>query len=337
MNESIAPNSMNNVQQERDLQLVLNDGEQNICMIRNEDKNAVINSYKVFPGIELIYYDMNLRDYTEQYGKNKKILDIDHCLEGRIEYKDRDSYYYLSGGDLAVGGRDSDSGQRYYPLGHFKGITVRIDLNAAPEDLSVLLDGVSVRTSELYEKFCSEKGFYVLRGSRSIEHIFSELYEIPENIRKGYCRLKILELMLFLSHTEPKKIMADASSLGRVRLAKDAGTYIAERMEQKVTVSELASHFHVSETQLKNCFKSVYGMSVHAYIREQKMRAAASMLKDTDIPVLEIAGKYGYDNGSKFAKAFREVMGASPNAYRNGKMQADNDTVSLRARRILQM
>ena len=40
------------------------------------------------------------------------------------------------------------------------------------------------------------------------------------------------------------------------------------------------------------------------------------MLANTDRPILEIAGQFGYDNGSKFAKAFRDVMGASPTGFR---------------------
>ena len=40
------------------------------------------------------------------------------------------------------------------------------------------------------------------------------------------------------------------------------------------------------------------------------------VLRETEDSVLEIAGALGYGNGSKFAKAFREVMGTSPAAYR---------------------
>ena len=39
--------------------------------------------------------------------------------------------------------------------------------------------------------------------------------------------------------------------------------------------------------------------------------------------VLDIAGQFGYDNASKFAKAFRSVIGVSPSAYRAG---ADSDS-----------
>ena len=39
--------------------------------------------------------------------------------------------------------------------------------------------------------------------------------------------------------------------------------------------------------------------------------------------ILEIAGDYGYDNGGKFAAAFRQVMGVSPSQYRGTALQND--------------
>ena len=46
------------------------------------------------------------------------------------------------------------------------------------------------------------------------------------------------------------------------------------------------------------------------------MKSAARLLRTTDETVLEIAGRYGYENGSKFAKAFRDTMGLSPSEFR---------------------
>ena len=54
------------------------------------------------------------------------------------------------------------------------------------------------------------------------------------------------------------------------------------------------------------------------YVRAQKMHAAAELLRSTDQTVLDIAGQFGYDNASKFAKAFRDIIGVSPNSYRAG-------------------
>ena len=60
----------------------------------------------------------------------------------------------------------------------------------------------------------------------------------------------------------------------------------------------------------------MYGVPVFSYIRIQKMQAAALQLIHTPLTVMEIAAGCGYDNASKFASAFREIMGETPAEYR---------------------
>ncbi len=54
----------------------------------------------------------------------------------------------------------------------------------------------------LAEKFCDRSGYFAARSSARVEHIFSELYQVPEAFRMGYFKVKILELLLFLSALE---------------------------------------------------------------------------------------------------------------------------------------
>ena len=46
------------------------------------------------------------------------------------------------------------------------------------------------------------------------------------------------------------------------------------------------------------------------------MEKAAVMLRETEMHITEIAGALGYDNSSKFAKAFKDVKGVTPGVYR---------------------
>ena len=157
-----------------------------------------------------------------------------------------------------------------------------------------------------------------MRAKPSLEHIFSELYHVPPSVQKGYFKVKILELMLFLSGLDRKEdtLSSHSCSKSQVALAKEVCRHLTEHMDDKITIAALAKHFHVSPTLIKSSFKGVYGVSVYAHIRAQKMQAAAFALRQTDASVLEIAGQYGYDNGSKFAKAFKETLGMSPREYR---------------------
>lgn len=99
-------------------------------------------------------------------------------------------------------------------------------------------------------------------------------------------------------------------------VADRAQETIMANLERHITIAELAQSLHVSATQVKVSFHKVYGVPIYAYARSQRMEEASRLLSDTDESILEIAGKFGYENGSKFARAFRTVMGFSPSEYR---------------------
>ena len=123
---------------------------------------------------------------------------------------------------------------------------------------------------------------------------------------------------MFLSVLDTKQDRVETRTFTKtqVALAKEVSRYMLEHMNDRITLDQLSERFHVSGTHIKNTFKGVYGVSLGAYIRTQKMESAAYMLEYTDKSILEIAGEHGYDNGSKFAGAFRDVKGMAPNEYR---------------------
>ena len=73
-----------------------------------------------------------------------------------------------------------------------------------------------------------------------------------------------------------------------------------------------------AEAELDRARQQVAQQTRAAWLRLQKMHGAAELLRSTDRTVLDIAGQFGYDNASKFARAFRDVIGVSPNEYRSG-------------------
>lgn len=294
-----------------------------VYRIADGSGDMMITSYFVFPGIQLVYYDVHMGKCSIDYGVLGNVMEINHCREGRIECGYRDEFFYLTQGDLAVSKKGAAGHDSCFPLNHYDGIAIVIEMDRAPGCMSCFLDDVNVRPCALMEKFCSNDKCFVARSKPCLEHIFSELYAVPDSIKKGYYKVKILELLLFLSGMDLRDDQMEQRCFtkSQVGLAKDVCQYLTEHMDRRVTISELADIFHVSQTALKNSFKGVYGVSVYSYIREQKMQAAALMLRRTDRSVLEIAGMCGYDNGSKFAGAFRNVMGVTPNEYRNTKKE----------------
>ena len=290
-----------------------------VYRIGNETGAAVMTSYPVFPGIDLIYNDVHMQGRVITNARTDTVFEINHCSEGRVEYGLAGGFFYLAPGDLSVSVGADMGDSVYYPTGHYHGITVLVDTKKAPKCLSCFLDDVKVSPESLMERFTTDGKGFISRSDTGIEHVFSELYSVPEAIRKGYLKVKILELLLFLSAME-----LDSSALAerrisntQVELAKRIGAYLSANMDRRITLEELSNSFHMSQSALKSCFRAVYGESVYSYIRAQKMQCAAADLRRSEMSIMEIAGRYGYDNGSKFAKAFRDTVGMSPTEYRN--------------------
>lgn len=294
---------------------------ESFSIYRSQDStgDCEVTVYPVFSGIELVYYDVHMQSCDIDLAKGREMLIITHCQEGRIEFEYKNGeYLYLASGDLSIQKNTENIRHRYCPLSHYHGVSVAIDMNRVPRCFSCILDDVFVSPEELEMKFCSEKPYSIMRENISIEHIFSELYSVPENIRKGYHKVKVLELLLFLSGLEYKGESEERRYFSRsqVTAAKEAKKYLLAHLDEHITITELADMLGISSTSLKICFKGVYGDTINGYITNCKMQKAASLLKSTDKSVLEIAGIVGYNNGSKFAGAFRRVMNKSPNEYR---------------------
>lgn len=289
-----------------------------IQTFRNDRGDARITSYKVFQGIELHIYSIHMDGFIFGTEETGDFMEIHHCREGRMEQEHENGSVYIMPGDLSVTVKRHRLSEYNFPLCHYHGISICIDTNTAPECLSCFLEDVNVRPKELARRLCEKENCFIARSQDYIEHIFSEMYSVPESCKKGYYKVKILELLLVLGSIDPSGNRASALSLSKMQvdLAKKAAAYLAENLDRKISVAELSGRFHVSQTHLQNAFKGVYGVPVSSYIRIMKMQSAALRLIHTDTAVLEIATEFGYSNAGKFASAFHKIMGETPGEYR---------------------
>ena len=303
----------------KNAKLVENDGC-SVCQFRNESGEGTITIYEVFPGVALSYNDFHMRYYDSGFRPGRGIFCIDHCREGRLEYPAaEDAYSYVEAGDLKLDRRLSHIGRFEMPLSHYHGAMVSFDMDTACRSLPLEMKDFPVDLKEIQKKFCS--GIYpcVIHGACSMEHIFGELYAVPEKIKRPYFKVKILELLLYLEALELPENLVERSYFykAQVEKTKAVGQFIIQHMDENFTQEELSRRFNIPRTTMKKCFKSVFGTTIGNYLREYRMNQAAVMLIHKDVSVAEISGCVGYDSPSKFAIVFRKVMGMSPTEYRS--------------------
>ncbi len=280
---------------------------------------GIVTCHQVFPGIELLYNDFHMGCCFGSKCACPDIMEINHCHHGRFECEfDNGTCAYLEEGDLAVNLLSNRTKNPCFPLEHYYGVSVVIDITEAPHAISSVLGNIPIDLLALRDRLCGDNCCFIMRATDSIEHIFSELYTVPDAVKPGYFKLKVLELLLFLSIVDISGGQRQRLYFHKdqVKIIKRIKHYITENIESHYTLKSLSERFNIPLTTMKLCFKGVYGTSIYAFIRSYRMQAAALLLAQSNESVTDIAGQVGYANASKFSGAFKQVVGLSPLQYR---------------------
>jgi two-component system response regulator YesN len=106
-----------------------------------------------------------------------------------------------------------------------------------------------------------------------------------------------------------------------VRLAKD---FIAQRYsDPEITLEMIANEMKVSPVYLGRIFKQELGIPFVNMLTHTRIKHAIHYLSTTDMTIIEISEKVGYDSQHYFSTAFKKVVGIAPNQYRKeGSMQS---------------
>lgn len=295
-----------------------NDGYCTVYKMDCTDGLGLMTVYEVYPGIQIIYNDFEATSCEWDGQPGKSILEINHCREGREGSRLLSgSCLYLGEGDMSIHAMDNCSPEMTFPLKHYRGISVVINLNAVAENPPEILSESGIDILGFKEKFCADGDCFIMRAKNEIEHIFSELYSVPDFLQKSYFKLKVQELLLFLSVIDvSKEKQREQYTAPQVEIVKEIHQKLVSNLQERPTIEELSKEFLINTATLKNTFKGIYGQPIGTYMKEYRIRQAAVLLRQTQATIAEIASQVGYENQSKFATAFRDVMMIPPAEYR---------------------
>lgn len=314
MNENLITNAKN-------LSAVIpkdNDGYCTVYKMDCADGLGLMTVYQVYPGIQLIYNDFEATSCYWDGNIDKNILEINHCREGREGCRlASGSCLYLGEGDLSIHTMDNCASEMSFPLKHYRGISVVINLSVVVKNPPEILSDSGIEILQFKDKFCSDGNCFIMRAKDEIEHIFSELYSVPDCLQKPYFRLKVQELLLFLCMVDvSKEKRRELYTSPQVEIIKTIHKRLVSNLQERPTIDELSREYLINPTTLKDSFKGIYGQPIGSYMKEYRIKQAAILLRQSQATISEIANKVGYENQSKFATAFRDVLKITPAEYR---------------------
>ena len=101
----------------------------------------------------------------------------------------------------------------------------------------------------------------------------------------------------------------------RQRLIAQIRDYMDEHYMENLTARRIAEAMHYSAAYLTALFRSETGLTMNEALTERRMRAAAELLRTTDLRVYEVAQRVGYADVKYFSQLFRRAYNMQPSEY----------------------
>ena len=143
---------------------------------------------------------------------------------------------------------------------------------------------------------------------------------VPSNVSASFASTRLPELVLIevLRHHLASAPAADHGWLAALRdpVLAPALALLHAEPARRWTVPELAAEVAVSRSVLDDRFRHVLGRSPIRYLTEWRMHLAEELLDTTELGVVPIARRVGYESEEAFSRAFKRAHGESPGRWR---------------------
>lgn len=126
----------------------------------------------------------------------------------------------------------------------------------------------------------------------------------------------LLQILMEMSNMVHKEAVPDDRNGEEIQILP-AIDYIYTYYMEQIKVSTLAEMCHFSESYFRKVFLKTKGLPPLEYLNCIRIREAARMLLQTNLPIRVISERCGYQAVSSFERNFTKRMGKLPGKWRD--------------------
>lgn len=246
-------------------------------------------------------------------------IEITLVTDGEMLYSVNHQTIFLQRGDLIFCNSGALHSGRSYRRGKCEYISVTFD--------SKLIYGFE--NSAVYEKYVApilkdiSSGYLHFQKTNEttgeLERIVRELTFLIDEKKELYememlHRLQRIWKIIYKNHPK-KSLKIDAKSRDLVRL-RSLIAYIEMNYAERITLSDLANHIQMCESECCRLFKRIMKQTIFEYLNMYRIKKAAILLQETTSTIGKISERTGFYDANQFSKIFKREMGSSPSDFR---------------------
>lgn len=235
--------------------------------------------------------------------KNYNSLLITHILDGSFTYIKDGKHITAHKGDTVI--LDCYKPHEYYTNDSFESIWIHI---------------AGANSFELFEEIERSEGNLI--KCKDVQHLRKLLFRVFDGMKGDYpttelsVSLDIYKIFTELLNPQSTKSKGESNYEDSIQTVKE---YIAENLNENLTVGALAEIVNMSSSHFSRVFKQQTGFSPYDYILISRLNRAKYLLQVTDMTVSAIVYEIGFNSESNFIYFFTENEGISPGKFRKLK------------------
>lgn len=235
--------------------------------------------------------------------KNYNSLLVTHILDGTFTYMKDEKSVTARKGDTVI--LNCYKPHEYYTTDSFESVWVHL---------------AGANSLALFEEIEKNEGNTV--KCKDVQHMRKLLFRIFDGLSSSYpptelnLSLDIYKIFTELLNPQSIKNKGENNYEDRIQKVKE---YIAENLNESLTVCRLAEITNMSVSHFSRVFKQQTGFSPYDYILNSRLNRAKYLLQVTDMTVAAIAYEIGFNSESNFIYFFTENEGISPGKFRKFK------------------
>ncbi len=126
-------------------------------------------------------------------------------------------------------------------------------------------------------------------------------------------RLMLGEMLLNLLRRSQANSREDSlSAVQRLMIVR----FMEGNLNWRPTPGELAIEVGLSQDYFSRLFRKTFGKSPKVWITQERLRHASLKLLDTNLPIGDVAGLFGYESTFLFSRQFKNFFKMSPREFR---------------------
>lgn len=307
-------------------------------ILSSDNGNGRMQFIPMFDGITLAVIEVHAASWPAPVPEKSNPettgpLIINYCIRGRCELVLNDSKsVFLTAGQISLTEKFAQR-QYVYPGGLYEGIELFIDPEAARNGVAALSEHFGLCIEELGRRYCSNGSTYIAKLPLA-DSLLKKLYRLQDSespLNKVGMKTGVIDLLAMLLYEQlpPEGEKLIYYTRFQAGIARQIESIISADLSRSHTVHEFSEQLSVSESSIKNYFFGMFGQSISRYTMHKRMLYAARLLEETDLPIIEVSGRVGYESQSKFAVAFRREYGMTPLEYKKKKKISSLCNISI--------